>query len=115
LGLLGEEMKIKYNQLREIISLVFKNSKIKALLQEKGVTTLFELDFKDMIVVLADSEVDIDMLQILTGKNAENIDALEAIEEISDFINFIMVNYPRLIPLVADMGFLKVVQKEDDK
>jgi hypothetical protein len=115
LGLLGEEMKIKYNQLREIISLVFKNSKIKALLNERSVGTLFELDFYDMVAVLAESEVDINILQILTGKNPEELDALEAIEVISDFFTFISENYQRLIPLVVDMGFLKVNLKEEDK
>ena len=95
---------LSYAQLREILALVVSNGtlrlKLADLLQGKA-ANLTEVELLDLIV---QSEVDKDLIRILSNKDPDAMDALEGLEYISSFFAYTRANSARLTTWLANIG-----------
>lgn len=95
---------LSYAQLRDILALVVSNGalrlKVSELLQGKA-ANLTEVELLDLIV---SSEVDKDLIRILSGADPDAMDALEGLEYISSFFAYTRANKSRLTAWLATIG-----------
>jgi hypothetical protein len=100
-------MNLTYSKLRKVLSLFLKNpilrDGIKELIEGKE-QELDELGFLDL---LDKSQVDVELLEILTEKKVSDIPAEDAIGVFADFFYSIKGSWSRLKPLLSSLG-LKV-------
>ena len=98
---------LTYAKLRAILALAVSNDtlrlKISDLLSGRG-TNLTEIELVELIV---ESEVDKDLIRILSGKDPDAMDALEGLEYISSFFAYMRANSGKLAAWLANTGLVK--------
>lgn len=96
---------LSYDQLRRIIALVHDNATLKAKLDEFLSGKLTSISETDLLGLVATSEIDKDMIRILTGNNPDTMDAFDGLQVIADFFAYIASNKQRFSSLLASTGF----------
>jgi len=98
-------MKLSYSKFRKIGSLLIKNEILRDSLQdllegkEVGITELGLLD------MLEKAELDIQIIEILTDSNYEDISAEEGMKILLDFFLSIKNSFQSLKKLLLSLGF----------
>ena len=96
---------LSYAKLRRVLSVFLSNQILRTeldnMLSGKEIT---ELSFLDIIF---ESKADVEILNILTDGNSDDIPADEAIEVFTDFFLTIKASWQKLKPLLSSLG-LKV-------
>jgi hypothetical protein len=100
-------MNLTYSKLRKVLSLFLKNPILRDGLQELISGKEQELDELGFLDLLDKSQVDLELLEILTEKKASDILADDAIGVFADFFCSIKASWQKLKPLLSSLG-LKV-------
>ena len=100
-------MNLTYAKLRKVLSLFLKNPILRDGLQELISGKEQELDELGFLDLLDESQVDVELLEILTEKKASEISAEDAIGVFADFFCSIKGSWQKLKPLLSGLG-LKV-------
>ncbi len=104
-------MKLTYDQLRQIIALVHDNPVLKAKLDEFMSGKLTSISESDLLGIIAESEVDKDMIRILTDQDPGTMDAFDGLQVIADFFGYIRANKGRLSGWLASFGYAVATPK----
>ena len=98
--------KLTYAQLRAILALVVSNDTMRLKLSDlfSGQGAAFtEIELIELIV---QSEVDKDLIRIISGRDPDSMDALEGLEYISAFFSYMRANNEKLTAWLANTGLL---------
>lgn len=95
---------ISYSQLRAILSLVVKNEPIRVKLDDVLAGKELHLTEGSLLETIIDSEIDQEIIRILTGKDPGELDAFDGIEVISDFFGYMKANSARLKSWLSSIG-----------
>lgn len=98
---------LTYDQLRRILALCIDNGVIKAKLEDLLAGALVNITELELMEILKDSEIDLDMIRILSGKDPEEMDAMEGLEYISDFFAYMRANGAKLAGWLGSIGSSK--------
>jgi hypothetical protein len=98
-------MKLCYGQLRAILGLALENGRIKARFEDFLTGKLVNLSELELLELVRESEVDLELLRILTGSDPAEIDAVEALETIAVFFAYWRASKPRLQGWLGSLGF----------
>jgi hypothetical protein len=98
---------MNYMKFRKIVLLLAKNDKLRKLIE----TGEIELDFTGFCELLEDTDLDAAIIEIMTGKKADKVDAVAAMEILGNFFTYIGSNLPRLESCLKNLG-LKQVELE---
>lgn len=96
---------LTYDQLRRIIALVHDNPILKAKLDEFLSGRLTSVSESDLLGLISQSEVDKDMIRILSNQDPDTMDALDGLQVIADFFAYIRASKPRLSGWLASIGY----------
>jgi hypothetical protein len=105
-----KEPQLTYSQLRQILSLVLTNGKLRVKLEDflsGKLTKVNEIELLDMI---QDSEADKDLIRILSHDEPDDMDATEALEYIAAFFAYIRASKEKCSSWLAGLGY--AVQKQ---
>lgn len=98
------EIKLSYGQLRQIMALTINNGEVRTklgdILNGKG-GVIMEADLMDLLI---NSEVDKDIIRILSGQNPDTMDAIEALEILASFFAYIRASKPRFARWLESIG-----------
>ncbi len=102
-------MKLTYRQLRDILALPVISKNFEGKLEDilAGEADLTIVGFAKM---LAESRLDEEIVQILTGKDISEVDAIQGGEALANFIEFIKKNKDKFSFFVKIFGFKKAKQ-----
>lgn len=103
-------MKLTYDQLRRILALLNDNSVLKAKLDAFFAGKLTGISETDILGLISSSEIDKDMIRILTGNDPDTMDALDGLQAIADFFAYVRANKARLSGWLESIGY-RVVSK----
>jgi hypothetical protein len=103
-------MNLTYAKLRKVLSLFLKNPILRDGIQELISGKEKELDELGFLDLLDKSQVDVELLEILTEKKTGEISAEEAIGVFADFFCSIKASWQKLKPLLSGLG-LRVESK----
>ena len=95
---------LSYTQLRAILSLVVKSEPIRVKLDDVLAGRELHLTEGSLLETIIDSEIDQEIIRILTGKDPGELDAFEGIEVISDFFGYMKANSVRLKGWLSNIG-----------
>lgn len=87
--------KLTYAQLREILALTLTNGPIRVKLDALLAGREVSLDEGELIDLIVASEIDRDLIRILSGTDPDTLDAITALEYISDFFSYIRASSPK--------------------
>ena len=87
---------INYGQLRRILALGFECKGVRQPLESFFNGDDVSMDVLALTQLVYESEVDCQMVEILTGKNALEMEAFEALEVIQDFFTYLKANAKKL-------------------
>lgn len=96
---------LTYDQLRRIIALVHDNPILKAKLDEFLSGRLTSVSESDLLGIIAQSEVDKEMIRILSAQDPDTMDAFDALQVIADFFAYIRANKSRFSGWLANLGY----------
>ena len=96
-------MQVNFLQLKKIMSLSLNDKNVKKTFEQfmsgsKGLNT------QDAIETLLGSSILESVIEILTKKKANEIDAVEGIRVITDFFQYILSNSDRLMSMLGSFG-----------
>jgi len=100
-------MNLTYAKLRKVLSLFLKNPILRDCIKELIEGKEQELDELGFLDLLDKSQVDMELLEILTEKEVSDIPAEDAIGVFADFFCSIKASWQKLKPLLSGLG-LKV-------
>lgn len=95
---------LSYAQLRAILSLVVKSEPIRVKLDDVLAGKDLHITEGSLLETIIDSEIDQEIIKILTGKEPGELDAFEGIEVISDFFGYMKANSGRLSSWLSSIG-----------
>ena len=98
------EPKLSYSQLRQILCLTISNATLKAKLEDFLSGKVAKVSEVELLELISASEVDKELISILSGRNSEEMDALEALEYISAFFVYIRANIERFASWLGSFG-----------
>ncbi|MFA6977382.1 MAG: hypothetical protein WC194_11790 [Mesotoga sp.] len=98
------EPKLSYSQLRQILSLTISNQTLKAKLEDFLSGKVTKVSEVEILQLISDSEVDKELIRIISGKEPEAMDAIEALEYISAFFVYIRANSERFKGWLGSFG-----------
>lgn len=99
-----DKKKLSYNQLREILSLTISNKTLKAKFADFLNGKLTEITEVELLDLIGKSQVDKDLIRILSGKDPNKMDALEGLEYIADFFGYIRANKKKFSSWLENLG-----------
>lgn len=99
-----KDVKLSYEQLRQILALSISNGVIKTKIEDLIAGKLASVNEMDLLALITESEVDKDLIRILSGKDPETMDALAGLEYISAFFAYWASNKKRFSDLLASTG-----------
>ena len=105
-------MKLSYAKLRKCLSVFLKNKVLREKLENLIAGKEQELTEMSFLDALDESNVDGEILVILTGKSTEEVDATEAIGAFCDFFTYIKSSWQRLKPLLLSIGLKLQVENQ---
>ncbi len=106
------QTKLSYNQLRQILALAISNDTIKAKLADLLAGKMAEVSELDLLAMISRSEVDKELIAILSGKDPDKMDALEGLEYISAFFAYIASNKEKYASWLASIGLKTPTKKK---
>lgn len=95
---------LSYDQLRRILALCVDNGIIRMKLSELLDGRIAEVSEMDLIELLKTSEIDSDVIRILSGKDTSEMDAIDGLEYLSGFFGYMRANKERLTGWLASIG-----------
>jgi len=98
------EIKLSYGQLRQIMALTFKNGEIRVKLGDILNGKAGAITEADLLDILVESELEKDVIQILSGQDPDTMDAIEALEILASFFAYIRANKPRFARWLESIG-----------
>ncbi len=98
------KVNLSYDQLRRILALCIDNGTIRMKLSELLDGKIAEVSEMELIELLKTSEIDSDVIRILSGKDTADLDAIEGLEYLSSFFGYIRANKTRLQGWLASIG-----------
>jgi len=101
---MNTEVKLSYNQLRQILCLSISNKNLKAKLEDFLSGKIAHVKEMEFLELIKESEVDKDLITILSGCNPDEMDAVEALEYISAFFVYIRANKERFASWLGSFG-----------
>lgn len=104
------EIKLTYNQLRQILGLVITNGEVRVRIGEiiNGTTGIIEES--DLLDLIYKSGIEKDVIHILSGKDPDTLDAIEALEYLASFFAYIRVNKPKFASWLESIGLKQVAE-----
>lgn len=105
-----KEPKLTYDQLRQILSLVLTNGKLKLKLEDFLSGKLTKINEVELLQLIQESEADKDLIRILSHDEPDNMDATEALEYIVAFFAYIRASKEKCSSWLAGLGY--AVQKQ---
>ncbi|MCB5285545.1 MAG: hypothetical protein LHW45_08165 [Candidatus Cloacimonetes bacterium] len=96
--------KVTYAQLREILALTLTTGSIRLKLDQLLSGQSVEINEGQVIDMIVESNIDKDMIRILSGQDPDGMDAIEAMEYISDFFAYMRSSSPKFA------GWLKSIR-----
>jgi len=109
-----QEPKLTYNQLRQILGLTISNGTLKAKLQDFLSGKLTKVSEVELLELIQNSEVDKDLIRILSGQDPEQMDAVEALEYISSFFVYIRASREKCKDWLGNLGLAVATAKNTD-
>jgi len=98
------EPKLSYSQLRQILSLTISNTTLKAKLEDFLSGKVTKVSEVELLELISQSEVDKELIRIISGREPEAMDAIEALEYISAFFVYIRANSERFKGWLGSFG-----------
>lgn len=95
---------LSYDQLRRILALCVDNGTIRMKMSDLLDGRIAEVSEMDMIELLKSSEIDCDVIRILSGKDPSEMDAIDGLEYLSAFFGYMRANKERLSGWLASIG-----------
>ena len=92
-------MKLSFTKMRQVLSILAKNPKVKEALANIGKST-GSIEPIEFIAVLEESKIDLQILEILSDKPADDLDTVEAVELFAVFFSVIKESWQKLAPLL---------------
>jgi len=89
-------MTLTYSQLRSILSLVITSTPIKLKLDDLLAGRDLSFTESSLLELIFESNIDSDIIRILTNQDPADMDAFQAIEVISDFFAYMKANSKKL-------------------
>jgi len=102
------DIKLSYGQLRQIMALTLTNGEIRTRLGDLLNGSTKVISESDLLDLIYQSEVEKDIIRILSGQDPDTLDAIEALEYIASFFAYIRANKPRFAHWLESIG-LKAV------
>ena len=96
---------LTYSQLRQIMALSVSNGTIKAKLEDFLAGKIAAINEVQALEMIASSEVDKDLIRILTGKDPDTMEMFEALEVIASFFVFIRANKEKFSSWLRSLGY----------
>lgn len=96
---------LTYSKLRQILALSVQNQAIRISLEALLCGDSIQISEADLIKLIADSEIDKDLIRILSDSDPDTMDAIEALEYIAAFFAYIRANKVRFSSWLASIGF----------
>jgi len=97
-------MNLSYAKLRKTLSVILKNKTLRKKLEDLIAGKDQELSEMSFLDALDESNVDGEILEILTGKKTDELDAAQAIGVFCDFFIYIKASWQKLKPLLSSIG-----------
>jgi len=98
------EPQLSYSQLRQILCLTISNATLKAKLEDFLSGKVAKVSEVELLELISVSEVDRELISILSGRNPDEMDAIEALEYISAFFVYIRANSERFKGWLGSFG-----------
>ena len=98
-------MDISYAKLRKVLAVFLRNELLRKGLEDLLSGTEQEITEVGFLDLLEESNADISVLYILTGRDVEEIPAEEAAEAFASFFTAIRASWKRFEPLLLASGF----------
>lgn len=95
---------LSYSQLRQILCLILENESIRVKLEYLLSGKELKLSEIDFLQFLAESQVDKDMLRILSGTDPETLEAMEAVGYLIGFFGYIHSSKEKLRTCLSSFG-----------
>lgn len=89
------DIKLSYGQFRQIMALTLTNGEIRTRLGDILGGNIGEITESDLLDIIYQSEVEKDIIRILSGQDPDTLDAIEALEYLASFFAYIRANKPR--------------------
>lgn len=102
---------LSYSQLRQILSLTISNQTLKAKLEDFLSGKVTKVSEVEILQLISDSEVDKELIRIISNHDPDKMDALEALEYISTFFVYIRANSERFKGWLGSFGLAVKVQE----
>jgi hypothetical protein len=98
------EPKLSYSQLRQILCLTNSNTTLKAKLEDFLSGKVTKVSEVEILQLISDSEVDKELICIISSQDPDKMDALEALEHISAFFVYIRASKERFSIWLGSFG-----------
>jgi len=108
------EPKLSYSQLRQILSLTISNQILKAKLEDFLSGKVTKVSEVELLELISHSEVDKELIRIISNQEPDNMDAIEALEYISAFFVYIRANSERCKDWLGNLGLAVATVKSTD-
>lgn len=109
-----KEPKLTYSQLRQILSLVLTNGKLKVKLEDFLSGKLTKVNEIELLELIQSSEADKDLIRILSHDEPDDMDATEALEYIAAFFVFIRASREKCKDWLGNLGLAVATAKSTD-
>lgn len=100
-----KELKLTYSQLRDILGLVITNQTTRVTLGDLLSGKQFACSELELLDLIYSSKIDLELLQILTGEDASQLDAFAAVEVIAAFFAYMRASWPKCKPWLGSLGY----------
>lgn len=97
---------LPYAKLRKILALAVNNDAIHTSLEALLAGSAVHVSDADLIKLIYDSEIDKELIRILSDSDPDSLDAFDALEYIADFFAYIRANKDRFSGWLKSIGSL---------
>jgi hypothetical protein len=108
------KVNLSYAKLRKCLAVFLKNKVLREKLEGLIAGKEQEISVLGLMDLLDESEADTEIIEILTGKKASEIEADEAVGVISDFFLSMQRSLERLRPMLSSIGLSVTTEVKKD-
>jgi hypothetical protein len=95
---------LSYSQLRSILALVVTSQPIRVKLEDILSGKEVRISETSLLELILSSDIDSEIIRILTGQDPATMDAFQAIEVIADFFVYMKANSAKLLPWLSSIA-----------
>lgn len=102
------EIKLSYDQLRQILAIAISNETIKGKLSDLMSGNMAEVSELDLLDLINKSQADKELIAIISGQDPDEMDAFEGLEYLSAFFGYIRANKEKFSVWLGSLGLTAV-------